>query len=179
VVIWPVAQRAPATSPHPSLAHHGQWIRSHSRRYTQQGAAFRISNSVPPTALAPPTLKSKHVPTSVLRTYKIRHRLQNSPLHGTGAPHRAPPSVRTFASAANIQQTQVPSYMVVCRQHTKSTTTPPLKPTTNSLNKPYTTNLPWSMYLQTLPSPPQTSICSCGIVPHKHTPRTTTTPGAV
>jgi hypothetical protein len=54
-----------------------------------------------------------------------------NPLHGTSAPHRAPPSVRTFPSAANIQQTQVPSDMIVCRQHTKPTTTPPFNPTTD------------------------------------------------
>jgi hypothetical protein len=80
---------------------------------------------VPPTALAPPTLKSKHLPTSVPQTYKIRHRLQYSPLHGAGAPHRAPTSVRTFTSVANIQQTHVLSDLVVCRQHTKPTTSPP------------------------------------------------------
>jgi hypothetical protein len=85
----------------------------------------------PDSSRAPPILKSKHVPTSVLRTSKIRHRLQNFPLHGGAAPHRAPPSVRTFTSAANIQQTQVPSDLVVCRQHTQPTTTPPLNFTTN------------------------------------------------
>jgi hypothetical protein len=54
-----------------------------------------------------------------------------NPLHGTGAPHRAPPSVRTFTFTANIQQNQVPSYLVVCRQHTKPTTIPPLTLTTD------------------------------------------------
>jgi hypothetical protein len=138
VDIGPVEQHAPSTSSQPSPPHPSQWIRSDTGRYTQQGAAFRISNSVPPIALAPPTLKSKHVPTSVLRTSKIRHRLQNFPLHGGGAPHRAPPSVRTFASAANIHQTHVPSYPVVCRQHTQPTTTPPLNHTTNlTTSTPY------------------------------------------
>jgi hypothetical protein len=53
VVIGPVGQRAPATSTHPSLAHPGQWIRRHRRRFTQQGATFHNLNSVPETASAP------------------------------------------------------------------------------------------------------------------------------
>jgi hypothetical protein len=47
VATWPVGQRAPATYPHPSLAHPSQWIRSHMRRYTQQGAAIHHLNSIP------------------------------------------------------------------------------------------------------------------------------------
>jgi hypothetical protein len=38
-----------------SYDHPGRWIRRYTRRYTLQGAAFRILNSVPPTASAPPT----------------------------------------------------------------------------------------------------------------------------
>jgi hypothetical protein len=119
--IGPVEQQAPSTSPHQSLAHPIQWIRSDTRRYTKQGAASRVLNFVSPTALAPPTLKSDTVPTPVLRQVKYYHRLQNPPLKRDGAPHRAPPSVRTFTSAANILQTQAPSGLVVCRQHTQPT----------------------------------------------------------
>jgi hypothetical protein len=121
VDIGPVELQAPSTSPQPSLDHPGQWIRSDTRRYTQQGAAHRVLNFVSQIALAPPTLKSENVPTLVLRPVKNNHRLQKPPLPGGGAPHRAPPSVRTFTSAANILQTLAPSDMVVCRQHTQPT----------------------------------------------------------
>jgi hypothetical protein len=101
VDIGPVKQQAPSTSSKPSLAHPGQWIRRGTRRYT--GAAFRVLKIVPPTALAPPTLKFKHVPTSVLRTDKNNHRLQSPPSPGAArhtTPHRAsgrsrPPSTTT------------------------------------------------------------------------------------
>jgi hypothetical protein len=133
VDIWPVELQAPSTSPHPSLAHQGQWIRSDTRRYTQQGAAFRVLNFNSPTATAPPTSKSDHVPAIVLRMNNHNPRLQKAPLPWSGAPHRAPPSVRTFPSAANIQQTQVPSDMAVCRQHTQTTRNPNRKHSTNNL----------------------------------------------
>jgi hypothetical protein len=131
-----VKQHAPSTSSQPSLAHPCHWIRSDTRRYTQQGASFQNSNCAPPTALAPPTSKSKHIPATVLRTLTIRHRLQKTALLGSGAQHRAPPSVRTFTSAANIHQTLVPSYMVVCSQHTQPTTTPPRNHATYPTLKP-------------------------------------------
>jgi hypothetical protein len=115
---------APSSSPHPSLAHQGQWSRSDTRRYTLKGAAFKDLNFISPTSIAPPTSKSEHVPAIVLRKNNHTHRLQNAPPPGSGAPHRAPPSVRTFLSAANIQQTHVPSGLVVCRQHTQSTRKP-------------------------------------------------------
>jgi hypothetical protein len=137
-----VEQEAPSTSSHPSLAHPNRWIRSDNIRYTQQGAAFQNSNYVLPTALAPPTSKSKYIPATVLRTLTIRHRLLKPPLHGTGALHRAPQSVRTFTSAANIHQTHVPLDLVVCRQHTQParnhTTNPTLKP--NVVNVSSNTN---------------------------------------
>jgi hypothetical protein len=137
-----VEQYTPSTSSHPSLAHPGQWIRSDTRRYTQQGAAFQNSNHVLPTALAPPTLKSKYIPATIQRTLTIRYRLQKTPLLGTGAPHRAPRSVRMFTSDANIHQAQVPLDMVVCRQHTQPTrdhtTNPTLKP--NVVNVSSNTN---------------------------------------
>jgi hypothetical protein len=84
-----VEQQAPSTSSHPSLAHPGQWIRSDTRRYTQQGAAFQNSKYVLPTALAPPTSKSRYIPATVLRTLTIRHRLQKPPYTGP-AHHTAP-----------------------------------------------------------------------------------------
>jgi hypothetical protein len=81
-------QHAPSTSSQPSLAHPRRWIRSDTRRYTQQGAAFRVLKIVPPTALAPPTSKSKHVPASVLRTIKPNSRLQPPPTRGWRATPR-------------------------------------------------------------------------------------------
>jgi hypothetical protein len=119
-----VEQQALSTSSQPSPAHPGQWIRTDNRWYTQQGAAFRVLNFISPTAIAPPTSKSKYVPTVVPRMSNHNPRLQKAPLLGSGAPHRAPPSVRTLPSAANIQQTEVPSGLVVYRQHTQSTRKP-------------------------------------------------------
>jgi hypothetical protein len=72
-----VELQTPSTSSQPSLAHPSRWIRSDTRRYTQQGAAFRVLKIVRRTALATPTLKSKRVPTSIQRTDKSNHRLQN------------------------------------------------------------------------------------------------------
>jgi hypothetical protein len=155
-----VEQHAPSTSSHPSLAHPCQWIRSDTKRYTQQGAAFSVLNFVSPTALAPPTLNSEHVPALVLRMNKNIPRLQENPLLGRGAPHRAPPSVRTFPSDANIHQTQVPSGLVVCRQHTQSTRNPNRNHSSNPpISSPYcdsrsvnmsSTSKPPSTYRQVL-----------------------------
>jgi hypothetical protein len=118
VITGPVGRRAPITSPHPSLAHHGQWIRSDTRRYTLQGAAFRVLNFVSPTALAPPTSNSKHVPALVLRMNNNNPRLQENPSSGAvrhTAPHRAsglsrppqtntkPMSHRAWSCAANTR----------------------------------------------------------------------------
>jgi hypothetical protein len=103
-----VERQAPSTSSQPSLAHPRQWIRSDTRRYTQQGAAFRVLKFVPPTALAQSTSKSTRVPTLVLRKDKIIHRLQAPPSPGA-SPHCAPQRVRTFMSAVNNHQTQAPS----------------------------------------------------------------------
>jgi hypothetical protein len=75
----PVEQKAPSSSSQPSLAHPGRGIRSHRRRYTQQGAAFQKSNYVPPTASAPPTSKTHRVQPTVLRNHRSHHRLQNPP----------------------------------------------------------------------------------------------------
>jgi hypothetical protein len=72
-------------------------------------------------------------------------RLQKNPLLGRGAPHRAPPSVRTFPSAANIHQTHVPSGLVVCRQHTQSTRNPNRNHSSNPMYLPTTTIHAWSM----------------------------------
>jgi hypothetical protein len=83
-----VEQQAPSTSSHPSLAYPGRYIRSDTKRYTQQGAAFRVLKIVHPTALAPPTLKSNRVPTSVLRTDKSNNRLQKPPPRGRRATPR-------------------------------------------------------------------------------------------
>jgi hypothetical protein len=80
---------APSTSPHPSLAHQGQWTRSDTRRYTLKGAAFRDLSFISPTAIAPPTSKSEHVPAIVLRKNIHTHRLQNAPPRAA-ARHTAP-----------------------------------------------------------------------------------------
>jgi hypothetical protein len=126
VDIGPVEQHAPSASSQPSPTRPCQWIRRGTIRYTQQGVAFQNSNSAPPDSSRVTHFEIKIVPTSVLRTFIVRHRLPKIPLHGTGAPHRAPTSVRTFTSAAKMRQTQVPSDMVVCCQHKKPTTNPPL-----------------------------------------------------
>jgi hypothetical protein len=154
-IVGPVERHAPSTSPHPSLARPGQWIRSDTRRYTQQGAAFRVLNFISPTPIAPPTSKSEHVPAIVLRKNNHTPRLQKTPLPGSGAPHRAPPSVRTFPSAANIQQTQVPSGMLVCRQHTQPTRKPTRKHSTNPLDSfPYSESRLIDMSSTSNPPPP-------------------------
>ena len=124
VTTGPVGRRAPITSPHPSLAHPGQWIRRHIRRYTLQGAAFTILNSVHMPESAPPTSQTLRVLRPILRHSYVSKRLQKSLPHGAGALTRAPPSVRTFPSDVREKQTQVPSDLVVCRQHTLTTSTP-------------------------------------------------------
>jgi hypothetical protein len=98
-----VEEHAPSTSPHPSPTLLGHWIRSDTRRYPQQGAAFRVLKFFPPTALAPSTSKLKRVPTLILRTDRNNHRLQKPLSPGAArhtAPHRAsgrsrPPSTTT------------------------------------------------------------------------------------
>jgi hypothetical protein len=123
VVIGPVGQRAPATSPQPSLAHPCQRIRSHNKRYTQQGAAFNNLNSVPQIASAPPASKTYRILHSVLRFPSEHHRLQKSNLHGYGAPHCTHPRVRTFTPDAN--KTKPMSYQIwSCAANTRK----PLRP---------------------------------------------------
>ena len=124
VTTGPVGRRAPITSPHPSLAHPGQWIRRHIRRYTLQGAAFTNLNSVHMPESAPPTSQTLRVLRPILRHSYVSKRLQKSLPHGAGALSRAPPSVRTFPSDVREKQTQVPSDLVVCRQHTLTTSNP-------------------------------------------------------
>jgi hypothetical protein len=135
VITRPVGQRAPITSPHQSIAHPGRWIRSYNRRYTQQGAAFHNLNSIPQKASAPPASHTHRVLHPILHYPSELHRLQNTTMHGCGAPPRAPPSVRTFAPDAHGKQTKVPFDVVVCRQHTP--TTPTIPPThTHNLHNP-------------------------------------------
>jgi hypothetical protein len=100
--------------------------------------SFIKFNSVLPTPIPPPTLITHCVQPTVLRIHTKRHRLQKNSLPCPGVPHRALPSVRTFMSAANEHQTHAPSDMVVCSQHTKSTTTPPPSLT---INPPLTPNV--------------------------------------
>jgi hypothetical protein len=135
VVTRPVGQRAPITSPQPSIAHPGQSIRCHTRRYTQQGATFPHLNSMHQKGSVPPASQTHSVQHSILRYPSELHCLQNTTAHGYGAPPRAPPSVRTFTPDAYGKQTHVPSDMVVCRQHTL--TTPAILPTdTHNLHNP-------------------------------------------
>ena len=146
-------QRVPFTSPHPSLAQNGQWIRSDTRRYTLKGAASRDLNCIPPTAIAPSTSKTTHVPVKVLRHTKKTHRLQKVSSPVGGAPHRAPPSVRTSLSAANIHQTQAPSDLVACSQHVNDSQTPTLKATPTSYT-PLQHSKSYSTAMSTPPTPP-------------------------
>jgi hypothetical protein len=120
----PVGRRAPITSPHPSLAHPCQWIRRHTRRYTLQGATFTNLNSIYMKDAAPPASQPHRVILSILRHPYGSDRLQKIPPHGVGAAPRAPPSVRTSTPDSCRKQTQVPSGLVVCRQHTLTTSTP-------------------------------------------------------
>jgi hypothetical protein len=133
VVKGPVGQRASITSPQPRSTHTCQWIRSHTRGYTQQGAAFLHLNSILQKASAPPSSQAHRVLHSILRYPLVLNRLQNTTPHGYGAPPRAHPSVRTFKPDAHGKQTHVPSDLVVCRQHT---------PTTPTIPPPHTQNLP-------------------------------------
>jgi hypothetical protein len=128
-----VGQRAPITSPQPRTTHTCQWIRSHTRRYTQQGAAFLHLILILQKASAPPSSQAHRVLHSILWYPLVLNRLQNTTPHGYGAPPRAPPSVRTFKPDAHGKQTQVPSDLVVCRQHS---------PTTQTIPPPQTQNLP-------------------------------------
>jgi hypothetical protein len=124
VDIGPVEQHAPSTSSHPSLAHPGQWIRSDTIRCTQQGAAFRSSNYVLPTALAPPTSKSKYIPAIVLRTLTIRHRLQKNP--STGPAHHTAPLRASGRSRPPPTSTKPKSHQTwSCAANTRN----PLEPT--------------------------------------------------
>jgi hypothetical protein len=77
MVTGPVERRAPTTSPHPSLAHPCQWIRRHTRRYTEQGAAFNNLNSLHMKASAPPTSQSHRVLHPILRYPSESDRFQN------------------------------------------------------------------------------------------------------
>jgi hypothetical protein len=88
VDIGPIEQQAPSTSSYQSLDIPCQWIRSDTRRCTQQGAAFRVLKIDSPTTLAPPTLKFKRVATSVVRTDQINYRLQKPPPYGRRATPR-------------------------------------------------------------------------------------------
>jgi hypothetical protein len=143
-----VGRRAPITSPHPSLAHPGQWIRRHIRRYTLQGAAFTILNLVHMTESPPPASQTPRVLRSILRHPYESDRLQKNPPHGTGAPPRALPSVRTSTLDARNKQTMVPSGLVVCRQHTLTSSTPhsthihDIRNTYIAIHLPTTTSLP-------------------------------------
>jgi hypothetical protein len=100
VTTGPVRRRAPITSPHPSLAHPGQWIRRHIRRYTLQGAAFTILNSIHMTESARPASQTPRVLRSILRHPYGSDRLQknlptepahhSAPLRASGRPHPTP-----------------------------------------------------------------------------------------
>jgi hypothetical protein len=125
VITWPVGRRAPITSPHLSLAHPGQWIRRHIKRYTLQGAAFtNLNYSVHMKESAPPASQTPRVLHSVLRHLSESDRLQKNSPHGDGAPPRAPPSVRTSIPDARKKQTHAPSDLGMCRQQTLTTSTP-------------------------------------------------------
>jgi hypothetical protein len=107
-------------------------------------------------------------------------RLQITPLLGSCAPHSAPPSVRTFPSAANIHQTHVQSGLVVCRQHTQSTRNPNRKHSSNPMYLPPATIYARSICPRPLTPPPHLhagapagspgACVACGpLQPHKPT----------
>jgi hypothetical protein len=152
-------QHAPSTASQPNLTHPCQWIRSDTIRYTQQGAAFRVLKIVHPTSIAPPTLKSKRLPTSILRTDKSNQRLQNPPLPGGGAPHDAPPSVRTFTSAVDTLQTKAWS----CAANTRNPQLLHLETILRTILPPHhTTNPTRSICPRPLTFSPLTHRCSAG-----------------
>jgi hypothetical protein len=167
VDIGPVEQHTPSTSSQPSLAQLGQWIRRGTKRYTHQSAAFQNSNYAPPDSS-----RANHFEIKIQTSHNIADphnppSLTKIPLHGTGAPHRAPRSV-----AADIHHTQVPSDMVVCRQHTQHTTTPPRNHTTNlllstSYYEPTTVNMSSNSN-----HPPTSKHMLCGIGPRMRPLRT-------
>jgi hypothetical protein len=176
VDIWPVEQQAPSTSSQPSLAYPCQWIRRGTRRYTQHGAAFQNSNYVPPTALAPPTSKSEYIPTTVLRTLTIRHRLQKTPSTGP-ANHTAPLRASGRSRPPPTSTKPWSHHTWSCAANTRN----PLRPQPETTLQTYlspspTTNRPQSTCLQTLTTHPRPDMCYCGIGPRMRPPRTTTTP---
>jgi hypothetical protein len=178
VDIGPVEQQVPSTSSQPSLALPGRWIRSDTRRYTQQDAAFRVLKIVPPIALAPRTLKSKRVPTSVLRTDKNNHRLQNPPSPGAArhtAPHRASGRSRWPTTTTKPMPHQAWS----CAASTRNPLRPHLETTLQTCLSPNpTTTPPQSPCLQPLTSHPHTNMCYYGTARRLRVLRTYTTPGA-
>jgi hypothetical protein len=179
VDIGPVDQHAPSTSSQRRPSHPGQWIRSDTRRYTQQGTAFLNSNSVPPIAPASPTSKPNCVHTSIMRTLRVRHRLQKTRSTGPAhhiAPHRA--SGRSCPPPTSIKPRSQPT--LSCAANTRNPPRPRLStPRPTRIPPHHTTNPTWSICPQTLTSRPRTYMCCCGIGARMSTPRTTTTPGAV
>jgi hypothetical protein len=138
VVTRPVGQRAPITSPQPSIAHPSQWIPSLTMRYTQQGAAFHHLNSVHHKASAPPA--SQHIvyytryygtpPSSI--TYKTLPPTDTAHHH---APLRA--SGRSHPTPTNNKPMSHPTWScAVCRKHTP-TTSIILLTHTHNLHNPY------------------------------------------
>jgi hypothetical protein len=141
VDMGPVEQHAPSTSSQSCLALPSQWICSDIRRYTQQGAAFRVLNIVPPTALAPPTLKLERVPISVLRTDKNNHRLPNPPSPGAArhtAPHRASGRSLSPSKATKLKPHQARS----CAANTCNPPRPHFEATLPTHSPNVTTNPP-------------------------------------
>jgi hypothetical protein len=172
VDIGPVEQHAPSTSSQPSLACPGQWIRNDTVRYTQQGAAFRVLKIVSPTALAPPTLKSKRVPTSVLRTVKINHRLQKPPSPRAArhtAPHRASGRSCPPPTSSKLR----PHMAWSCAADTHN----PLEITLQPILTPnHSTNPTQSLCPRPLTTSPITDKCSCGIARSMRLMQTSPTP---
>jgi hypothetical protein len=97
------------------------------------------------TDFAPPASQTPRVLRSILRQPLESYRLQKTLLHGTGAPSRAPPSVRTLTPDARNKQTQVPSSLVVCRQHTPTTSSPQSTHIHDIRNTNIDTRLPTTM----------------------------------
>jgi hypothetical protein len=172
-----VEQQAPSTSSHPSLALPRQWICSDTRRYTQQGAAFRVFKNVPPTALAPPTLKSKRLPTSTTNRQQqpsiTKPPSQGAPRHT--APHRASGRSRPPPTSTKLRPHQAWS----CAANTRNPIRPHLQTILQTYLSPNPTTTPTqSICLQPLTSDPHTHTCYCGTAQSMRALWTSRTPGA-
>jgi hypothetical protein len=128
-------QRDPTNVPPPSLTHPSQWIRRYTIRYTLKGAAFTNSNSILPTASAPPPSNQNRHTDKVLLNTENTHRLSKPPPRVRRTPPR--PNERPDVHVRRPQlRSHDPSTLVVCRQHTYSSTNPTQQHPLSNLSLP-------------------------------------------